>query len=113
MIASTSTCPWISPLSRCPTTRRCRLFSTAPIVLAGDLGAEGLTEERICNHQGPDTRSAPLSVRGLRSGGKRPEDWIKPANSPGDFVIDDGGARIQLRPLNRLWGRFATYWTVS
>jgi hypothetical protein len=42
------------------------------------------------------------------------EDWIKPADSTAlTFRIPGADASITLRPLNRIWGRFAAYWSVA
>ena len=89
-------------------------FLYGPIVLAGDLGTQGLTEQLVRHQQGPDTSKAPMEAPGLRSQGKKIEDWIKQdGNVALEFRTASPGAAIRLRPLNRLWGRFATYWNIS
>jgi len=97
-----------------PDDPRVQAFLFGPIVLAGDLGAQGLTEELILDQQGPAVGKIPMSVPELRASGKKLEDWIKPDGSaPLAFRTTDSSAGVTLRPLNQLWGRFATYWSVS
>jgi len=89
-------------------------FLYGPIVLAGDLGSEGLTDALINGQQGPAVSKVPLSVPDLRASGKKLEDWIKPeGTAPLAFRAATAGDSVRLKPLNQLWGRFATYWTVS
>lgn len=89
-------------------------FLYGPIVLAGDLGTQGLTEQLIRHQQGPETSKAPLDVPGLRAQGKKLEDWIKPDGSaPLAFRTAAPNPAVKLRPLNQLWGRFAAYWNVT
>ena len=97
-----------------PDEPRVQAFLYGPIVLAGDLGAQGLTDDLIVDKQGPDVAKIPMSVPELRTSGKKLEDWIKPdASSPLTFRAATSESGVTLKPLNRLWGRFATYWTVS
>ena len=89
-------------------------FLYGPMVLAGDLGNEGLTDALVNNQQGPAVAKAPMSVPELRASGKKLEDWIKPeGSSPLAFRAATASGSVTLKPLNQLWGRFATYWTVS
>ena len=89
-------------------------FRYGPIVLAGDLGNQGLTDALITNQQGPAITKIPMSVPELRASGKKLEDWIKPeGQAPLAFRAAAAGGSVALKPLNQLWGRFAAYWTVS
>jgi DUF1680 family protein len=89
-------------------------FLYGPVVLAGDLGNQGLTDALVNNQQGPAVAKAPMSVPDLRASGKKLEDWIKPEGaSPLTFRASAAGGSVTLKPLNQLWGRFATYWTVA
>jgi len=89
-------------------------FLYGPIVLAGDLGSQGLTPELINHQQGPETRNAPMHVPGLRAQGKQLDDWIKPDGAtPLAFRVTSANPPIKLRPLNQLWGRFAAYWSIA
>ena len=98
-----------------PDDPRVQAFRYGPIVLAGDLGAQGLRDDLVLDQQGPEvSKAAPISVPELRASGKKLEDWIKQdGNTPLTFRIAASNASVTLKPLNQLWGRFATYWTVS
>jgi DUF1680 family protein len=87
-------------------------FLYGPIVLAADLGAQGLTQELISNHQGPDLAKAPLSLPTPRPAGRKLEDWIQPdGKSPLSFRAA-AEEPVTFKPLNQLWGRYATYWNL-
>ena len=89
-------------------------FLYGPIVLAGDLGAQGLTDELVNNQQGPEVNRSPMSVPDLRASGKKLEDWIKPDGSaPLTFRAAASSGSVTMKPLNQLWGRFAAYWNVT
>jgi DUF1680 family protein len=93
---------------------RVQAFLYGPIVLAGDLGAQGLTEALILDQQGPAVGKIPISVPELHASGKKLEDWIKrDGSSPLTFRAAGSESGVTLKPLNQLWGRYATYWTVS
>jgi DUF1680 family protein len=97
-----------------PDEPRVQAFRYGPIVLAGDLGAQGLTEELIFDQQGPAVGNIPVNVPELHASGKKLEDWIERDDSaPLTFRAAGSKGGVMLRPLNQLWGRYATYWTVS
>jgi hypothetical protein len=97
-----------------PDEPRVQAFLYGPIVLAGDLGAQGLTEDLILDKQGPDVSKSPMSVPDLRASGRKLEDWIKPDGpAPLTFRAAASSGSVTLKPLNQLWGRFATYWNVA
>jgi DUF1680 family protein len=97
-----------------PDEPRVQAFLYGPIVLAGDLGAQGLTDELILDQQGPAVGKIPMSVPELHASGKKLEDWIKADGSaPLTFRAAGSEGRVTLKPLNQLWGRYATYWPVS
>jgi DUF1680 family protein len=97
-----------------PDEPRVQAFLYGPIVLAGDLGTQGLRDDLIFGQQGPEVGKAPMSVPELHASGKILEDSIKPdGRLPLAFRAGDSNGGVTLKPLNRLWGRFATYWTVS
>jgi DUF1680 family protein len=85
-------------------------FLYGPLVLAGDLGSEGLSDALIRNHQGPEVSKSPLSVRALRATGPGPEAWLRPGPDPLSFEAAGANAPLILRPLHQLWGRYAVYW---
>ena len=89
-------------------------FLYGPIVLAGDLGAQGLTESLIRDRQGPETARAPMDVPTLKASGKELTEWLRPDGRSGlEFRTSGLGQEIAFRPLNRLWQRFAVYWNVA
>jgi DUF1680 family protein len=115
-----------------PDDPRMQAFLYGPLVLAGDLGAEGLTQAHII---GPNLRvgwpnteqygsplgpvnSAPsvpdLEVPGLRANGAELESWIKPAEKPITFRTSGQKKNVTLVPLNSLFDRrYSVYWEVS
>jgi DUF1680 family protein len=106
-------------------------FLYGPLVLAGDLGNEGLTEGHIT---GPNFRvgaagveqwgsplaatnrtpSVPsIAIPTLRATGEI-DSWIKPANQPLTFHTTGQKQDLTLIPLNRLFDRrYSVYWQVS
>ena len=89
-------------------------FLYGPIVLAGDLGSQGLTESLIRDRQGPETNQAPMEVPILKASGKDLSEWLKPSgSSPLEFRTTGQRQDVAFRPLNRLWQRFAVYWNVA
>jgi DUF1680 family protein len=90
-----------------------RAFLYGPIVLAGDQGKEGLTDGLVVDKQGPEVSKAPMNVPDLRAEGRQLEDWIKPASAPLTFRAASSNGSVTLKPLNQLWGRYATYWNVT
>jgi DUF1680 family protein len=88
-------------------------FLYGPIVLAGDLGAEGLADALVVNQQAPETSKAPMTLPGLKAQGKDPAAWIRPGSRPLEFHTSGQPRDITLRPLYQLWQRFAVYWNVS
>ncbi len=87
-----------------------RAILCGPMVLAGDLGREGLTDGLIVDKQGPEVAKAPMNVPDLHAEGRRLDDWIKPDSAPLTFRAN---GRVMLKPLNRLWGRYVTYWNLT
>ena len=108
-------------------------FLYGPLVLAGDLGGEGLTEAHIT---GPNLRvgapnveqfGSPLAGgepgfhRCRRSRSRRfgrraaePDAWIKPAGGPLTFRTTGQKRDVTLVPLNSLFNRrYSVYWQVS
>jgi DUF1680 family protein len=103
-----------------------------PLVLAGDLGAEGLSEANII---GPNLRvGAPhteqfgsplgsanpappvpdIDIPAFRAAGADPASWIKPDGKPLAFRTTGQEKDVALVPLNSLFDRrYAVYWRVS
>ena len=106
-------------------------FLYGPLVLADDLGNEGLTEAHITGPNflvgaaGVERWGSPLAatnrvpsipaieIRAFRATGEI-ESWIKPANDPLTFRRTGQKQNVTLLPLNRLFDRrYSVYWRVS
>jgi len=107
-------------------------FLYGPLVLAGDLGNEGLTEAHIC---GPNLRVGaanveqngsplapvnqtppigPVEIPTFKAAGSDPSSWIKPTDKPGVFRTVGQTKDVTMVPLNTLFDkRYAVYWQVS
>ena len=95
-------------------------FTYGPLVLAGRLGADGLTAEaqssdlkqKVKNHY---LRGNPVAVPDLQAASKDPASWIKPV--PGQaltFRATGQPKDLTLIPLNQLFDeRYAVYWRVQ
>jgi len=90
-------------------------FLFGPLVLAGDLGAEGLTEAMTIGPNVPPLRQAPpLKIPALRAAGDELANWIEPAGEPLSFRTTRQSAEVHLMPINRIFGRrYNVYWEVS
>jgi DUF1680 family protein len=107
-------------------------FLYGPLVLAGDLGAEGLTEAHIIGPKlrvgapnteqfgsplGPTNTTPPvpeIEIPGFRASGADPDSWIKPAGAPLEFQTTGQKSNVRLVPLNGLFDRrYSVYWRVS
>jgi len=111
-----------------PDDPKVQAFLYGPLVLAGDLGTEGLRPELIV---GPNAaRIARPNANGQgRPGGpvpapaiepptfKAPGDpasWIKPGDKPNTFHTTGQQKDVALAPINSIFDRrYNVYWTVS
>jgi len=109
-----------------------RAFLYGPLVLAGDLGNDGLTDAHI---SGPNLRVgwpdveqhgsplaatnrtppiAPVDVPVLHAGSEDLPSWIVPAGQAHTFRTTGQRRDVTLIPLNTLFDRrYAVYWQVS
>ena len=107
-------------------------FLYGPLVLAGDLGNDGLTEAHIV---GPNFRvgapnveqnGSPLAAQNMvplippveiptfRAAATDPSSWIKPADNPITFRTTGQKKDVTLVPLNSLFDRrYSVYWQVG
>jgi DUF1680 family protein len=109
-----------------------RAFLFGPLVLAGDLGNDGLTDAHIIGPNlrvgariaqqygsplGPATDVAPvpdIEIPSFRGRDSDPGRWIKAADAPLSFVTVGQRKNVTMVPLNRLYDRrYAVYWQVS
>jgi DUF1680 family protein len=117
---------------RLPDDPRMQAFLYGPVVLAGDLGGEGLTPAHII---GPNLRvgapnveqygsplgppfTAPqvpaLEIPAFRSSVADPAMWIKPAGRPLTFRTSGQKQEVSLVPLNSLFDRrYSVYWNIA
>jgi hypothetical protein len=109
-----------------------QVFLYGPLVLAGDLGAEGLTEAHIIGPNlrvgapnteqfgsplGPTNTTPPvptIEIPTFRAAGEDPSSWIKPAGGPLTFRTAGQKKDVTLVPLNSLFDRrYSVYWQVT
>ena len=115
-----------------PDDPRMQAFLYGPLVLAGDLGGEGLTEAHIIGPNlrvgapnteqygsplGPTNTTPPvpeIEIPEFRAAGGDPSSWIKPAGEPMTFRTSGQKKDVTLVPLNGLFDRrYSVYWQVS
>jgi DUF1680 family protein len=105
-------------------------FLYGPLVLAGDLGNEGLTDELTYGTNAPamarprSTAAAPpraprptapaIEIPTFQAAGSDPATWIKPGDAPLTFHTAGQKKDVTLAPINTLFDkRYSVYWTVS
>jgi DUF1680 family protein len=115
-----------------PDAPQMQAFLYGPLVLAGDLGADGLTEDHIVGpnlrvgaayveqHGSPlaaTNRTPPIpdiEIPTFRAAGPHPSAWIKPADRPQEFRTTGQRHDVRLLPLHKLFDRrYAVYWQVT
>ena len=85
-----------------------------PLVLAGDLGSDGVTEANSIRAMGPALRQAPaLPIPAFRSTGDV-SSWVKPADGPLKFRTAGQAKDVAFAPFYTTAGkRYSLYWQVS
>ena len=84
-----------------------------PLVLAGDLGSEGLSPDVIVGPEGPPVGKHPMEVPVFRAASDDPASWIKPAGKPLTFRTANQAKDVTLAPLNTIFDkRYSIYWQV-
>ncbi|HXB73406.1 MAG TPA: beta-L-arabinofuranosidase domain-containing protein [Candidatus Acidoferrales bacterium] len=115
-----------------PDDARMQAFLYGPLVLAGDLGGEGLTPTHIIGPNlrvgapnteqygsplGPTNTTGPvpeIEIPEFRAAGDDLGSWIKPAAQPMTWKTSGQKKDVTLVPLNGLFDRrYAVYWRVS
>jgi uncharacterized protein len=115
-----------------PDDSHMQAFLYGPLVLAGDLGAEGLTEAHIIGPNlrvgapipeqhgsplGPMNRTPPvpdLEIPSFRASGSDLNSWIEAGDKPLTFRTAGQRKDVTLVPLNSLYDRrYSVYWEVS
>jgi uncharacterized protein len=78
-----------------------------PLVLAGDLGTQGLTEQNTIGHSAPAPRQIPIAIPSFKAA----DSWLKPSDRPLTFRTAGQATDVTLVPLNSLFGkRYSVYW---
>lgn len=87
-----------------PDDARMQAAMYGPLVLAGDLGSDGLTPENIVGPSAPQIRRLPIEIPSLQVAG------IQPVEKPLTFQTQN----VKLVPLNSLFEkRYTVYWRVT
>src|ERR1019366_6098396 len=86
-----------------PDDPKTQAFLYGPLVLAGDLGSEGLTEQLTVGPNAPRRRGMPLEVPSFHAAGADPASWIKPADAPLTFRTTGQRKDVTLAPLNSIF----------
>jgi hypothetical protein len=103
-----------------------------PLVLAGDLGRDGLTQALIIGRNRPRLAPRPgqpvppnlppdlsppapeIEIPTFRAAGDDPDTWIKPGDPPLTFTTAGQARIVTLIPLNSIFGkRYSVYRQVS
>ncbi len=96
-------------------------FLYGPLVLAGDLGGDGLNQENTHGMKVPAVRTRPnatpvvppIEIPTFHTSSADPVSWIKPAGAPLTFHTTGQKKDVTLIPLNSLFGkRYSVYWKV-
>jgi hypothetical protein len=95
-------------------------FMYGPVVLAGRLGTEGLTEANIRAEPTkvrdiPHYLAEPIAPPALQSASDDPASWIKPVSGkPLEFRTTGQSEDVTLVPFSRILDeRYAIYWKVT
>jgi uncharacterized protein len=112
-----------------PDNPRLQAFLYGPLVLAGDLGSDGLTERMLIGPSSPRVRPprnpqqqnantppfTPVEVPTFHAAvDADPASWIKPADKPLTFHTAGQTKDVAMAPLNSIFGkRYSVYWEVA
>ncbi len=98
-----------------PDDRTLQAFCYGPLVLAGDMGNDGLTSAKIVGPEGPEMEKTPFAVPEVKPRGAELASWIKPDGAkPLAFHITGQPQEFQLAPLNSIFDRrYSIYWRVG
>jgi DUF1680 family protein len=90
-------------------------FRYGPLVLAGELGNEGLTKEMMQGGDNPPDQGRPAPAPEFLATSSDPGSWIGPvAGQPLTFTTKGQSRDIRMTPLNRVFDqRYGVYWRVK
>jgi hypothetical protein len=95
-----------------PDDRTLQAAMYGPLVLAGRLGNEGLTQEMIYGRYGPRMKPGPAPE--IKSSGKNSADWMEPAGGKLAFRTAGQPRVTQAVPLYQIFGeKYVVYWKVT
>ncbi len=89
-------------------------FLYGPLVLAGELGREGLTEAMMMGGDDPPEPTGPVPAPEFAAGSADPATWIERVKQePLTFQTTGQSRNVRMKPLNRVIDqRYAVYWRV-
>ncbi|HWC97808.1 MAG TPA: beta-L-arabinofuranosidase domain-containing protein [Candidatus Sulfopaludibacter sp.] len=95
-----------------PDDHKTQAFLYGPVVLAGDLGGEGLSPARVVGPNAPQMRAVPaIEIPSFKGD---PASWIKPADGPLRFRTSGQKRDVELAPINSIFDkRYSVYWQVG
>ena len=98
-----------------PDDPKTQTFLYGPLVLAGDLGSEGLTEKLIVGPSAPSIRRLPaIDIPTFRATNADPASWIKADDKPLTFHTTGQKKDVALAPISSLFNtRYSVYWQVG
>ncbi len=97
-----------------PDDHHLQAFLFGPVVLAGDLGTQGLTENMIIGPSAPPMKQSPMNPPTFHAETSDPAAWIKPADGPLAFRTTGQAEDISFKPLHSIFDRhYSVYWHVS
>ena len=96
-----------------PDDPKLRAALYGPLVLAGDLGGEGLTEKAFVDQYAHLPPSS-VEIPSIKPVGKEPASWIQPGDKPLTFHTAGQAKQTALVPLNSIVDkRYIVYWQVG
>jgi DUF1680 family protein len=107
-----------------PDDPKLQAFLYGPVVLAGDLGANGLNPQMIVGPNAPRLQGRPgtespnvaphLDIPTFKAASADPSSWIKPAGKPLTFKTTGQEKDVELSPISSIFDkRYSVYWQVS
>jgi DUF1680 family protein len=85
-----------------------------PLVLAGDLGGDGLTDQTTIGQMGPRVNRSAIEIPAIHAPAADPASWLKPAGRPLTFRTAGQPKDLDLAPLNSIFDkRYVVYWQVG
>ena len=92
-----------------------RAILYGPLVLAGNLGSDGLKQDLQLGPEGPELKKAPPVQIPEFAGAEKPlHEWVKPGDQPMTFHTAGQKTNVRLEPFYQLRrDRYSIYWRVT